>query len=74
MAACEGYEVPTFSVLDAHDVDRLLVKLRAIHGEGGRPDIAPQLRRAARDRLREKRAENARNSRTGSAGLGQPMS
>jgi hypothetical protein len=44
----EGYECPVFSVLDAHDVDRLLVKLRTVHGEAGRPDIAPQLRREIR--------------------------
>lgn len=28
------------------DVDRLLVKLRKIHGEGARPDIAPEVARA----------------------------
>jgi hypothetical protein len=49
MAACEGYECPVFSVLDHADVDRLLVRLRAVHGDGGRPDIAPQLKAAGGD-------------------------
>jgi hypothetical protein len=34
------YEVPLWSVLDEHDVDQLLQKLRAVHGEA-RFDLAP---------------------------------
>jgi hypothetical protein len=41
------YEQPTLCVLDVHDVDRLLERLRAFHGEP-RADIAPEL---LRDRL-----------------------
>jgi hypothetical protein len=37
-------EQPTLCVLDAHDVDRLLEWLRAIHG-AARADIAPELLR-----------------------------
>jgi hypothetical protein len=37
------YELPLPCVLDDHDVDLLLEKLRAVHGEAGRPDIAPAL-------------------------------
>jgi hypothetical protein len=38
--------VPTLLYcLDGKGVDRLLEKLRTVHGEAGRPDIAPQLRR-----------------------------
>ena len=36
------YEVPLWSVLDEHDVDQLLQKLRAVHGEA-RFDLAPEL-------------------------------
>jgi hypothetical protein len=38
-------ELPLPCVLDDHDVDRLLEKLRAVHGEAGRPNIAPELLR-----------------------------
>jgi hypothetical protein len=44
------YEVPLLSVLDEHDTDQLLQKLRAVHGEP-RIDIAPEAvaaRRTAR--------------------------
>jgi hypothetical protein len=49
------YELPLPCVLDDHDIDLLLQKLRAVHGEAGRPDIAPELMaaRAARTRQRE---------------------
>ena len=36
------FEVPLWSVLDEHDVDQLLQKLRAVHGEA-RFDLAPEL-------------------------------
>jgi hypothetical protein len=36
------YEVSLLSVLDDHDVDQLLQKLRAAHGEA-RFDLAPEL-------------------------------
>ena len=36
-------------LLDTHDVDRLLERLRAVHGEP-RPDIAPGLDRQGRAR------------------------
>jgi hypothetical protein len=44
MFDADSFEQPRLCCLDAHDVDRLLVRLRAVHGEGGRPDIAPQLK------------------------------
>jgi hypothetical protein len=53
MAACEGYECPVFSVLDAHDTDRLLEKLHAVHGE--RYNLAPELsKRLDKSRARER--------------------
>jgi hypothetical protein len=42
------YEAPCVCVLDARDIDRLLVRLRTVHGESGRADIAPELQRATR--------------------------
>jgi hypothetical protein len=42
-----SYEQPMLCVLDAHDRDRLLEQLRAIHG-AARTDIAPELLAAAR--------------------------
>ena len=47
MPRADSYEPPLRCVLDAHDVDQLLEKLRAVHGEP-RADIAPELRAAAR--------------------------
>ncbi len=44
------YEVPLLSVFDEHDVDQLLQKLRAVHGEA-RFDLAPEPVAAARTRL-----------------------
>jgi hypothetical protein len=41
------YEVPLWSVLDEHDVDQLLQKLRAVHGEA-RFDLPPELVAATR--------------------------
>ena len=41
------YEVPLLSVLDEHDVDQLLQKLRAVHG-AERFDLAPGLVAATR--------------------------
>jgi hypothetical protein len=41
------YEVPLLSVLDEHDVDQLLQKLRAVHGEA-RFDLPPELVAATR--------------------------
>ncbi len=41
-------ELPPLCVLDRHGVDRYLVKLRAVHGEAGRADIAPELTTATR--------------------------
>jgi hypothetical protein len=41
------YEVPLWSVLDEHDVDQLLQKLRAVDGEA-RFDLAPELVAATR--------------------------
>jgi hypothetical protein len=40
-------EVPLLCVLDGHDVDRLLLKLRKAHGEP-RYDIAPEIAAAMR--------------------------
>ncbi len=40
----EDYEPPFPCVLDDDDIDRLLERLRAVHGEP-RPDIAPELSR-----------------------------
>jgi hypothetical protein len=45
--SAHGPKQPTLCVLDVHDVDRLLERLRAFHGEP-RADIAPEL---LRDRL-----------------------
>ena len=47
MPRADSYEPPLPCVLDEHDVDRLLERLRAVHGEL-RADIAPELRAAAR--------------------------
>ena len=47
MPRTDCYEPPLPCVLDVHDVDRLLERLRAFHGEP-RADIAPEL---LRDRL-----------------------
>jgi hypothetical protein len=45
MLAADSYEQPSPCVLDADDVDRLLERLRAVHGERDlRADIAPELR------------------------------
>jgi hypothetical protein len=50
-AMSEDYEPPLPCVLDDDDIDRLLERLRAVHGEP-RKDIAPELSRfgQARDR------------------------
>jgi hypothetical protein len=48
MAMSASHEPPPLCVLDKHGVDRLLERLRAVHGEAGRPDIAPELRTAKR--------------------------
>jgi hypothetical protein len=39
--------LPALCVLDFHDVDRLLEKLRSVHGEP-RYDVAPELEAATR--------------------------
>ena len=41
-----SYEQPMLCVLDAHDRDKLLERLREVHGPEGRRDIAPELMRA----------------------------
>jgi hypothetical protein len=52
-------ESPPPCVLNEHDVDRLLEALRTVHGEGGRPDIAPELSRAAAVTARRREAVEA---------------
>jgi hypothetical protein len=48
-AMSADYEPLFPCVLDDDDVDRLLERLRAVHGEP-RPDIAPELNRQSRAR------------------------
>jgi hypothetical protein len=43
------HELPLPCVLDDDDIDRLLERLRAVHGEP-RQDIAPELNRQGRTR------------------------
>jgi hypothetical protein len=48
MPAAAPYEPPPLCTLDEHDVDRLLERLRAMHGDRDlQADIAPELLRAA---------------------------
>ena len=42
-------EVPRLCVPDARGVDPMLAKLRAVHGEAGRPDVAPEIARGAKE-------------------------
>jgi hypothetical protein len=58
-------ELPLPCVLDDHDVDLLLEKLRAEHGEAGRPDIAPELLAALA--ARKERASRRREVSTAEA-------
>jgi hypothetical protein len=44
----DAYIPTVLYCLDGKGVDRLLVRLRTVHGESGRADIAPELRRATR--------------------------
>jgi hypothetical protein len=48
-AMSADYESPLPCVLDDDDIDRLLERLRAVHGEP-RQDIAPELNRQGRAR------------------------
>jgi hypothetical protein len=60
-----SYERPMLCVLDAHDRDRLLEQLRAIHG-AARTDIAPELLAAARPtQARAPLAHSGRGENTG---------
>jgi hypothetical protein len=54
---CLFSKQPLPCVLDDSDTDRLLQKLRAVHGDAGRPDIAPEL--TARGEQRYRRHELA---------------
>ena len=52
----DSQEIPPPRVLDVCGVDRLLVKLRQVHGADGRPDIAAEIMVARRISTRRKAA------------------
>jgi hypothetical protein len=45
-------DLPPPTVLDRRGIDGLLMRLIAVHGEGGRPDIAPEITAAERETAR----------------------
>ena len=63
-------ELPLPCVLDDDDIDRLLERLRAVHGEP-RQDIAPGLNRQGRAR-KAAQVSAAQNLARGSGELRQP--